>query len=271
MPRPHSPGQRLACLEKMDNMLNGYLQLGHGPRKVLALNGWFGSADDWGPMVDALDLDAFTYVFFDYRGYGRSMHLKGEFTFEEAAQDVLRLADHLQLERFALIGHSMGGAAMQRVLLAAPGRIERMIAITAVPACSSRMDAQRLAMFENAVASIEKREFILNFSTGNRLPNAWSRRMARQSMAASTPAAFAAYLKEWATNDFCELVRDNPAQLKVIVGEHDPTLSAALMQETWLAWYPNASLETLPNSGHYPTHEVPLALAAAVEAFLKQP
>lgn len=252
-------------------MLNGYLQLGHGPRKVLALNGWFGNSADWGFMLDALDLEACTYVFFDYRGYGRSMHLDGEFTFEEAAQDVLRLADQLRWDRFSLIGHSMGGAAMQRVLLAAPERIERMVAITAVPACSSRMDAQRLAMFESAIGEIQKREFILNFSTGNRLPKTWIARMARQSWATSMPRAFAGYLKEWATNDFSERVQGNPVPLKVIVGEHDPTLTAELMQRTWLAWYPNATLETLPNAGHYPMHEVPLALAATVQAFLQQP
>src|ERR1035437_9143967 len=131
---------------KGENVLNGYLQLGSGPRKVLALNGWFGHSGDWGSMVDALDLEAFTYVFFDYRGYGRSRHLDGDYTFEENARDVLRLADHLGWDRFSLIGHSMGGAAIQRVLLAAPGRIDLMVAITAVPACSSRMDAQRIVM-----------------------------------------------------------------------------------------------------------------------------
>jgi esterase len=251
--------------------MNGYLKLGHGPSKVVALNGWFGHAGDWGPMTDALDLDAFTYVLFDYRGYGRSMHLDGEFTFEETAQDVVRLADHLELESFSLVGHSMGGAAMQRVLLAAPGRIERLVAITAVPACSSGMDAQRLAMFENAVTDVEKREFILNFSTGNRLPTTWIKRMASLSWLTSTPQAFAGYLKEWATNDFSALVQGNPVQLQVIVGEHDPTLTTALMERTWLAWYPHATMQTVPNAGHYPMHETPLALAAAVEAFLRQP
>jgi len=124
-------------------MTNGFLQIGHGPRKVLALNGWFGSSADWSAMNEALDPQAFTYVWFDYRGYGASIGRRGTYTFEETAQDVLELADHLGWERFSLIGHSMGGMAMQRVLLAAPARIERMVGITAVPACGSRMDDRR--------------------------------------------------------------------------------------------------------------------------------
>ncbi|HEX7932285.1 MAG TPA: alpha/beta fold hydrolase, partial [Paraburkholderia sp.] len=75
----------------MTQALNGYEQVGNGPRKVLAMSGWFGSADDWRALAPALDTDTFTYVFFDYRGYGRSRERDGAFTFEEAAQDVLAL------------------------------------------------------------------------------------------------------------------------------------------------------------------------------------
>jgi pimeloyl-ACP methyl ester carboxylesterase len=234
------------------------------------LNGWFGSSSDWSAMADALDLDTFTFVFFDYRGYGRSIRQDGEFTFAEVTRDVVRLLDQLGWERFSLIGHSMGGMAMQRVLLALPQRVERMIAITAVPACGSRMDENRQALFQKAVEDLESRKTILNASTGNRLTKAWVEHMARQSWATSTQRAFAAYLKEWTAQDFSDLVKGNVTPVKVIVGEHDPGLTAAVMERTWLAWYPNAMLETLPNAGHYPMHEVPLALAASVQAFLQQ-
>lgn len=252
-------------------MLNGYAQIGHGPHKVIVMAGWFGVADDWRTTLEALDGEAFTFVLFDYRGYGLSKHIEGQYTFEEVAGDVLRLADHLGWERFSLIGHSMGGAAIQRTMLAAPHRIDRMVAVTAVPACSSRMDAARLSLFESAVGERAKRQFIINFSTGNRLPAAWTAHMAGRSMETSASAAFAGYLAEWATVDFSPQVQGNATRLKVIVGEFDPTLTADVMLATWMAWYPNAQLETIANSGHYPMHETPLALAAAIQDFLQQP
>jgi pimeloyl-ACP methyl ester carboxylesterase len=250
-------------------MLNGYKTLGCGPRKVMVLGGWFGSSADWDGMASALDLEAFTYVFFDYRGYGRSLQLDGEFTFAETARDVLRLVDHLCWDRFSLVGHSMGGMAIQRVLLAAPERVERMVAITPVPASGAGMPADRLAMFERAVDDLETRKAIVNASTGSRLSPAWVAHMARQSFATCLPQAFASYLQEWAKDDFSSLVRGNPTPVKVIVGANDPSITAERMTSTWLAWYPNAVLEAMPNAGHYPMQEVPVALASTVQEFLR--
>lgn len=248
--------------------MNGYLQWGWGPRKVVVLSGWFGCAADWEGMRPALDPHLFTYVFFDYRGYGRSIDLPGEFDFIETARDVLRVVDALGWQRFSLVGHSMGGMAMQRVQMAAPERVERMVAVVGVPACGSRMPAERLAMFERAVDDLPTREAILDASTGKRLPAAWIAHLARHSWTTSLPQAFRCYLSHWGRDDFSAEVEGNPTPVKVLVGEHDPSMTAERMTSTWLAWYPNAELEVLSNTGHYPMYEVPVALAAAIQGFL---
>lgn len=248
--------------------LNGFRRHGNGPHKVMVLSGWFGSSADWTALDPALDTDACTYVFFDYRGYGISRDVAGDYTFDEAAADVLAVADHLGWERFSLVGHSMGGMAMQRVLLAAPDRIERLAGVSAVPACGSRMNAERLAGFEAAVDDVARRQAIIAYSTGNRLSPQWSAHLAQASAASSRREAFAGFLPQWATRDFSAQVTGNPVPVKLFVGEFDPTVTAALMADTWLAWYPNAEMETLANAGHYAMHETPVPLATALNAWL---
>lgn len=105
-------------------------------------------------------------------------------------------------------------------------------------------------------------------TTGGRLTPAWAARIARESWENSTPEAVGAYLAEWTGRDFSTEVQGRPVPVKVLVGEHDRTLTADVMRRTWLAWYPNATLETLSNAAHYPMHETPAALAAAVRGFL---
>jgi pimeloyl-ACP methyl ester carboxylesterase len=133
------------------------------------------------------------------------------------------------------------------------------------------MDGQRLAMFGKAATDLAQRQFILDFSTGKRLPFTWLRRLARDSAAQSLPQAFEGYLRDWGTVDFSDRVQGNLTPVKVFIGANDPTLTRELMAGSWLAWYPNAELEVLEGCGHYPMHEAPLALAAALDNYLQQP
>ena len=94
--------------------------------------------------------------------------------------------------------------------------------------------------------------------------------MVQHSLDSSDVPAFAAYLEAWAHTDFSAQVHGNPVPVQLVVGEHDPALGAAVMEQTFLAQYPNASLEVLANAGHYAMYETPVALLTCVERFLDQ-
>jgi pimeloyl-ACP methyl ester carboxylesterase len=204
----------------------------------------------------------------DYRGYGEATDRAGEFTLEEIAGDTLALADELGWERFSLIGHSMGGKAIQRVLADAPGRVEKLIGITPVPAAAVPMDEAGAALFAGAADEPANRRAIIDFTTGNRLTGVWLDAMVRTSLEVSTRDAFAAYLDAWAKTDFQKEIEGNPVPVQVIAGEHDGALGPDVMRATWLAWYPNAELDVFANAGHYPMNETPVALATSIERFL---
>ena len=114
-------------------MVNSYVTVGSGDHHVLAIHGWFGSARGWGSMPGFLDGSAYTYVFMNLRGYGDRQEVPGEFSMEEAAADALTVADDLGWDRFSVIGHSMGAKIGHRVLLEAPDRVRRLVALNPVP------------------------------------------------------------------------------------------------------------------------------------------
>lgn len=254
-------------------MASSHVTVGSGAHKVLALHGWFGSARGWGALPDYLDTSAYTWAFMDLRGYGSRRGEAGEFTMAEAAADALSLADELGWDSFSLVGHSMSGQAIQHVLLRVPGRVRKLIGLNPVPATGMPFDADGWALFSGAAASRDNRFAIINLTTGSRLPAAFVQHIVQHSLDHAETAAFGAYLESWAKTDFSGEVAASqqagpPADVKVIVGEHDPALSAEVMKQTWLQFFPRAELEVIPNAGHYPMFETPAALAASVEEFL---
>jgi pimeloyl-ACP methyl ester carboxylesterase len=249
--------------------------VGSGAHHVLAVHGWFGSARGWGSLPEYLDGANYTYVFPDLRGYGERKQVSGHFTMEEAAADALGLADDLGWGSFSVIGHSMGGKIAHQVLLQAPDRVRALVGVNPVPAAEVPMDEQSWALFHGAAGQPGNRAAIIDFTTGGKLTKSFIDQVVRHSLDNSTVEAFAAYLLAWAKSDFSAAAAGGTGPgatvpVKVIVGETDPALSAAVMKQTWLAYFPAAELEVVANAGHYPMFETPVALATSIEGFLSR-
>ncbi|TNF99201.1 MAG: alpha/beta hydrolase [Gammaproteobacteria bacterium] len=253
-------------------MTIGCTTIGSGNEKVLVLHGWFGDYAVWEPTFNSLDKDTFTYVFMDYRGYGKSRDLQGDYSMGEIAGDAISLANELGINNFHVVGHSMGGMAMQRVILDIDdqNRIKSAVGIDPVPACGGQLDEQTWALFEGAIKNDENRYNILDFTTGNRNTSQWLNYMVERSHASTTEKAFAGYLNAWAKENFAEEAKGLETPTLVCIGEHDLAFSKEAMESTYLAWLPNSRLEIIANAGHYPMQEAPVNLATVMEDFLRQ-
>jgi pimeloyl-ACP methyl ester carboxylesterase len=245
--------------------------LGSGGHRVVAVHGWFGSARGWGSLPQYLDGSTHTYAFMDLRGYGTRKDVPGKYTVEEAAGDVLAVADELGWTEFSVIGHCMGGKIGHQVLHQAPSRVRRLVGINPVPAAATPMDEQAWGLFDRAAADPRSREAIIDFTTGSRLTKKFIDHVAGHSLETSSVQAFSAYLRMWAKEDFSAEVPSagSGVPVKVIVGETDPAISAEVVRETWLVYFPGAELEVMANAGHYPMFETPVALATSIERFLR--
>lgn len=244
------------------------ITVGTGEHPVIALHGWFGAGASWNGLHPLLDGARFSYAFPDYRGFGARRGEDGEHTLAELAADVLALADRLGHERFSLIGHSMGGKVMQRVLADAPHRVRAMVGVSPVTAARVVFDEDIRELFVTAAAKPQNRRAIIDLTTGNRLTGTWLDAMVRFSVDNSDQAAFAACLDAWAGSDIQVEIEGSDVAVKVIVGEHDPALNEAAMRGSYLRWYPRCEVEVLGNAGHYAMDETPVALVTVIEAFL---
>jgi esterase len=246
----------------------GHRLMGEGASRVLVLHGWLGDQRIFEPMFDSLNLESFTYAFMDYRGYGCSRDLAGAYTMDEVAGDAFALADKLQWDWFFVVGHCMGGMAAQRLVADQPDRVRAAVLITPVPACGLHFDEDIWELFHGAVDDPIKRAGVIEYTTGGRLSASWLDAVSVRSISNSKRDAVAGYLEAWTKTDFSARMQGLSHRMKVLVGEHDPTCTPGLMNDTVLAWNHRAEMDILPNCGHYPMLETPVYLATVMERFL---
>ena len=261
--------RRVSEYVKLSGVVNeDYVRIGQGSHVVLAVHGWFGSAHAWESLTPHLDGDRYSYVFVNCRGYGTRKNVPGEHTIAEAAGDVLELASSLGVDRFSLLGHSMGGSIAQWVYADAPDRVRALVGISPVPASGVPFDDQTWELFASAAEKPASRRAIIDFTTGHKHPDAWLDRLVRHSLEYSDKQAFADYLTAWAKTDFHERVEGAGVPVKVIVGENDPALGEDAMLATFAQWYPDLDLEVMADAGHYAFEEIPVSVANSIEIFL---
>jgi aminoacrylate hydrolase len=109
--------------------INGYElhveEYGSG-EPLLLVAGLGGSGRFWRAQVESLARD-FRVVLHDHRGVGRSGPAPLVSNAGELADDLLRLMDALGIERAHLVGHSTGGAIGQHIALRAPERLRSLV------------------------------------------------------------------------------------------------------------------------------------------------
>ncbi len=112
---------------------------------ILALHGWLDNAatyDNLAPLLleyRAIALDFAGHGFSDHRPDGVRYHLL------DNVDDVIGLADALGLERFILMGHSMGAGVATYVAGSYPERIEQLILVEGIGSQASvPQDAPRI-------------------------------------------------------------------------------------------------------------------------------
>lgn len=238
-------------------MTVGHNLVGSGPIRVIALHGWFGSAEGWGDLPQLLDQERYTVAFLDYRGYGSRQDEAGDYTLAEISADALALADELGWDRYALIGHSMGGTAMMRTFADAPDRVTALVGVSPVPPTGIPFDDESWALFDGAAEKDENRAAIIGFTTGDVHPQEWVQQMVRFSVANSRRDAVGGYLPSWGKTDFFAEVPEVAVPLRIIAGARDAALGPQTCEATWLQLFPGAELNVVEDAGHYPMYESP--------------
>jgi pimeloyl-ACP methyl ester carboxylesterase len=116
----------------VDGVRLAYRDHGTGEPVVL-VHGTPSHSYEWRDVVPYVEAAGFRVVVYDLLGYGLSERPVGRDTSVAAQTDLLEhLLDALGIDRATVVGHDIGGAIAQRLALARPERVRRLMIIDSV-------------------------------------------------------------------------------------------------------------------------------------------
>jgi pimeloyl-ACP methyl ester carboxylesterase len=119
----HREGRRVWTLQRPGARLT-YTAGGSGPA-VLLIQGVGVAGGAWLPQIDGLHR-RHDVVAFDNRGIDGLPFDEKTLSIETMAQDALAIMDARRVDRFHVVGHSMGGLIAQELALTAPDRVRSL-------------------------------------------------------------------------------------------------------------------------------------------------
>lgn len=107
-----------------------YKELGEG-EPLIILHGLFGSLDNWYSLGKIL-AEQYHVFLVDVRNHGQSPHSE-EFTYDAMAADLKEFIEDRGLEKAIVLGHSMGGKIAMVTALNTPEVISKLIVVDIAP------------------------------------------------------------------------------------------------------------------------------------------
>jgi pimeloyl-ACP methyl ester carboxylesterase len=235
-----------------------YREVGRGDAVVM-LHGMARSLEDWIGLGDSL-ARGYHVIALDQRGFGKSTRFTDSRRFGiELADDVVRLLDHLRIQRAHLVGHSMGARVAAAVAARHPDRVES-VTLVAGPFFEDTTAFARdhLGIIADIQSGVGFRNFMKWMFPGT--PDSVAKAVSDQVMGVNDAATLVAVMRSL---DALAVMPAKANTLRapalVAVGSGDPLLP----QSRWIAsWWPRARLLEVQGADHLTALHHPRVLAA---------
>jgi 3-oxoadipate enol-lactonase/4-carboxymuconolactone decarboxylase len=221
----------------------------------------------WAQQMPAL-LDHFQVLRYDTRGHGASGVPAGDYTLDQFGEDVLALADNLNLARFAFCGLSMGGAVGQWLAINAPQRLTRLVLANTSPKFGTPdiWNDRRKAVLEGGMQAIVD-AIMQRFFSADKQDSTWAQ-STRAVLLGTDPKGYAACCAALRDADNRAVLGKISAPTLVIGGDNDPSTPWEGNGSILARDIPRAKAFRL-QTAHLSNLEQPRAFTTAVLDFLR--
>ena len=252
-------------------ILNYQIQQAEQPSNlepIVLIHGLFGSLSNLGMLARAFDQR--TVIQLDVRNHGLSEH-SAQMNYDLMAQDVLDTLDELNIQKFSLIGHSMGGKISMKVAEKAENRVVRLIVLDITPFAYQENHHEQIfkALFAVQEAAPQSRlqatEIMKQFVREDMVIQFLLKSFTQGKWRFNLNAIFAHYSEILSWNEISPYT-DPVLFLRGGVSPyiHKPEHFEAIQQQ-----FPNAEVKEILNAGHWLHAEKTDEVLLEIQNFLK--
>jgi pimeloyl-ACP methyl ester carboxylesterase len=244
-----------------------YTRAGEGEPTLLLVHGWQATRAVWDPLARRLDR-RFRPLAVDLRGMGASNAAPGPYTVEQFASDLGDLLDRLAPAPVVAVGHSMGGAVVQRLAVDRPS-LRGIVLVASVPAQSLSFPPELEAFFRATFAdTATKTRWLRGLTTAPQPPEITDLLL---EAAATVPREVArASYESWTSLDFQHEVAGIRTPALVVAPSGDRPMTPALARERVADLITASRFEVLEDCRHYAQLDRPEALAQLITGFVDE-
>ena len=239
-----------------------YERRGTGTPMVL-LHGFPLDHQIWEDVVPLL-ADSFELIIPDLRGFGGSSTVDSFYAMEDFAADIAALLDQLEIQKAAIVGHSMGGYVALAFARLYPERVTGLglISSQVLADAPDRKEGRYKSAAEVADKGIGS---VVAAMTTKFTSDARLQEVAKQVMEQQQPAAYIGALKAMAERvDSSPLLSSLDFPVVLVHGDADALIPIDRAREVKAA-VPGAHLVEISGAGHMPMMEAPQKTAEALE------
>jgi aminoacrylate hydrolase len=256
---------------KLDDVDIYYEEHGSG-EPLFLVSGLGGTAAYWKPNLPALAAK-YRVIVHDHRGAGQSTHSKIRYSVDQMTDDLVRLMDHLKIERAHVVGHSTGGAIGQTLAITRPERLKKLV-LFATWTKADKFFRQLFAARRALLTEVGKEAYVRG-GTLFLYPPSWikaNERMIEERedltiAAFAPPEVVASRIDAIVAFDRTgELARIKTPTL--VLCAKDDFITPAYFSEELAANIPGAKLVLLPQGGHCASETALEAFNATLLSFL---
>ena len=233
-----------------------YSKIEGSGKPLLILHGFLGMSDNWKTLGVQFASEGFEVHLLDLRNHGRSFHSE-EFSYELMVQDIVQYCEEHHLEKINVIGHSMGGKTAMLLAARYPELVNKLIVADIGPKYYAPHHQDILAGLNAVNFSQQPSRNEVEEMVSRYIPDFGTRQFLLKSLYWQEPGQMAFRFNLSVFNSkITEIGMPLPADLVF----EKPTLfirggnSNYILDEDIEAikvQFPKASIETIPNAGHW--------------------